>query len=124
MNGTKMGKSRSSLSSINEESLYSVEDEEENDQDTIFETRVSNGLFSQLVQAEYCSLFFATLGLVMSVLIYELKMMIDNQEMNEGNGYQGLALEMALIYNMMCTIFLVFSIYIRYDLWLQWSKTV
>ena len=112
------------MSSINEESLYSVEDEEENDQDTIFEPRLSNRLFSQLVIAEFCSLFFATLGLTMSVLIYELQMFINNQDAELGNGYQGLALEMALLYNMVCTIFLVVSIYIRYDLWMVWSKTV
>jgi len=29
-----------------------------------------------------------------------------------------------LIYNNICTISLCISIYIRYDLWLQWSKTV
>ena len=36
----------------------------------------------------------------------------------------GITKQSALIYNMACTVFLLVSIYIRYDLWLEWSKTV
>lgn len=31
---------------------------------------------------------------------------------------------MSLIYNNICTFFLVISIYISYDIWLKWSITI
>ena len=52
----------------------------------------------------------------MSVLLYELDMMTEKP--------LGITKSSALTYNMACTVFLLFSLYIRYDLWLAWSKTV
>ena len=66
--------------------------------------------------AEFCSFFFATLGLLLSILVYELRIA-------KGSDLGTIKLA-ALIYEVACTIFLVCSIYIRYDLWLQWAKTV
>jgi hypothetical protein len=55
------------------ESLFSIEDEEENDVDLIYETRISNSLFTQLIAAEYCSLFFSMSGLILAVISRELR---------------------------------------------------
>lgn len=66
--------------------------------------------------AEFCSFFFATLGLLLSILVYELRIA-------KGSDLGTIKLA-ALIYEVACTIFLVCSICIRYALWLQWAKTV
>lgn len=85
------------------------------DIDGIFSTRVSNSLFSQLVIAEFCSSFFAMFGLFSSVIVYELKVR-DFRDV--------IASEMATKYNIGCTFCLVMSIFIRYDLWIQWCKSI
>mmetsp|Transcript_8536 Transcript_8536/g.13177 ORF Transcript_8536/g.13177 Transcript_8536/m.13177 type:complete len:97 (+) Transcript_8536:665-955(+) len=54
-------------------------------------------------------------GLLMSIILYELRI----KELNTT-----FASDMVLIYNMFCTICLCISQYIRYDLWLTWSKSV
>ena len=82
--------------------------------DLIYDTRVSNSLFSQLMIAEYCSVFFSTLGLLVNIIVYELRI----------RGQSGALMDVANTYNLMCTIFLLFSVFIRYDLWLSWSKSV
>jgi len=53
------------------------------------------------------------------VIIYEGRLI------NQQNGTErSFGIEVALIQNMLCTICLVVSIYIRYDIWLKWSITV
>ena len=64
--------------------------------------------------AEYCSVFFSTLGLMLNIIVYELRI----------QGQSGALMDVANTYNLMCTIFLLFSVFIRYDLWLSWSKSV
>lgn len=110
-----MNRSNSSHSNAGDESLYSIEDEEDNDIDLILETRISNSLFSQLIASEFCSLFFATLGLLLSIIMYEIR---------EIELKDDFLVNMTLTLNMICTCFLIFSIYIRYDLWLRWSITI
>ena len=73
--------------------------------------------------AEFCSFFFATLGLFLSIVIYELRLAQEKEEIIE-DGSLKLAIRVSLIYNMACTIALIISIYIRYDIWLQWSIKV
>lgn len=85
------------------------------DIDGVFSTRVSNSLFSQLVIAEFCASFFAMFGLFSSVIVYELKVR-DFRHV--------LASEMATKYNIGCTFCLVMSLFIRYDLWIQWCKSI
>lgn len=79
-----------------------------------FETRVSNCLFSQLAIAEFSSFFFASFGLVLSCLLYELRV----------GGNTSFAADIALVYNLFCTLFLVISLFTRYDLWLRWCISV
>jgi hypothetical protein len=105
---------------IDDETLYSIEDEEENDEDMVFDVRVSNCLFTQLVHTEFCSCFFANVGLGISIIYFEIQL-----QMNEnGLVYDGMALELAQFYSGTCTFMLIISIYIRYVLWLEWAKTV
>jgi hypothetical protein len=96
------------------ESLYSIEGEEEDDVDLIYETRVSNSLFSQLVAAEYCTLFFAMIGLLLSVVNHEIRLNDKNED----------RYRLGLIYNCLCTICLLISVTMRYELSLRWSITV
>jgi hypothetical protein len=86
-----------------------------NEVDLVFETRLSNCLYSQLMTAEYCSTFYSTLGLLLSIINYEKRLI--GQQFDDVN-------KMALFCNFMCTLFLVMSVYIRYDLWLKWSITI
>lgn len=60
--------------------------------------------------AEFCSFFFAIFGVCLAVLIYELNLITDKP--------LGLVKEAARIYEIICTVCLLLSIYIRYDLWL------
>jgi len=76
---------------------------------------VSNRLFSQLVIAEFSSFFFAHFGLFLSIILQELRM---------NDLTLTFASDTALIYNMFCTICLCISLYVRYELWLTWSKSV
>jgi hypothetical protein len=103
-----------------DEDVFSVETDEANDEDLIYDTRVSNCLFTQLVHTEFCSCFFANTGLMISIIYFEIQL-----QMNEyGLEYDGIALELAQFYSGLCTLMLLLSIYIRYVLWLQWAKTV
>jgi potassium intermediate/small conductance calcium-activated channel subfamily N protein 2 len=106
--------------SARENDLYSIETEDDKDIDGVFDIRVSNSLFTRVVIAEFCSLFFANLGLFLSILIYELRWMFVENEQE----YEGRAIVFAQFQMMMCTVFLMLSIYIRYDIWLQWAVTV
>jgi hypothetical protein len=72
------------------------------------------------VHTEFCSCFFANVGLGISIIYFEIQL-----QMNEnGLVYDGMALELAQFYSGTCTFMLIISIYIRYVLWLQWAKTV
>ena len=50
------------------------ENEEEINEDVIYETRVSNNLFSKLVIAEFANAFFAVISLILCILVYELRL--------------------------------------------------
>jgi len=43
----------------------------QHDEDLIYDTRVSNRLFSQLVIGEFSASFFAVFGLCLSIILYE-----------------------------------------------------
>lgn len=111
--------SKPNLDSVNSEdlneSLFSIEDEQENDVDLIFDTRISNSLFSQLVVAEYCSLFFAMSGLILAVIAREERLTYGEEDLEIHHR--------VVLWSMVCTICLLISIVIRYDLWLRWSIT-
>jgi hypothetical protein len=55
-----------------DDELFSVGDQEEADEDLIYDTRVSNSLFTQLVHSEFCSCFFANTGLLVSIVYFEI----------------------------------------------------
>ena len=63
---------------------------------------------------DFCCAFFAIFGLSFCVLLNELDVL-------EIDGYVN---KLCHTLNHMCTVMLVFSIYIRYDLWLQWQITL
>ena len=65
--------------------------------------------------AEFSSFFFATFGLVLSCILYELRVRARNLS---------LAADVALVYNLFCTLFLIISLFTRYDLWLRWCISV
>ena len=73
-----------------------------------------------MIVAEFCSLFFAKMGLFLSVYIFELRIILENSKELQFDW----AISIALFYNTISTIFLILSIYIRYDIWLQWSITI
>ena len=70
--------------------------------------------------AEFCCVFFANIGLLISIVIYELKLHATKKEVEIDDH----AITICQFYNILCTTFLCISIYIRYDIWLQWSVTV
>jgi len=53
-----------------------IEEEEDMnaDRDLVYNVRVSNQLFTRLVIAQFCSLFFGILGLLLSIIVYELRL--------------------------------------------------
>lgn len=82
------------------------------DIDLIFETRVSNSLFNKLMVAEFCSTFFSMLGLIFNIFIYEQRLVDPTiPEIEIG------------ILNAMCTFFLIASVYIRYNIFLDWAMS-
>lgn len=68
--------------------------------------------------AEYCSIFFATLGLFTSMLEHEIYMMSDKL------AAPPITIMILETINFFCTVFLLCSLYIRYDIWLEWSVSV
>ena len=82
-----------------------IEDEE----DGVFDIRVSNELYNKLKVAEYISLFFAVVSVGLAMLLFEMQNLSD----------EGVSIEESsvLVYNAFCTIGLILSIYIRYDLY-------
>mmetsp|Transcript_1371 Transcript_1371/g.1802 ORF Transcript_1371/g.1802 Transcript_1371/m.1802 type:complete len:217 (+) Transcript_1371:480-1130(+) len=85
------------------------------DRDLIWITRVSNRYFSQLVIAEFSAVFFAYFGLALSIFKYEIQQRREEEEFS---------LNLALFINTTCTLFLIFSLYVRYEIWLVWCKSV
>ena len=109
-----MHESSYSSSSLAESKLFDVQNEETFDSDMVLPTRISNRLFNQLFIVEYCAFFFATIGMLISVWLYEMRQL----GLNDSLPYQ-----CALYYNMVCTLALMFSIYTRYDLQLRFFIT-
>lgn len=99
------------------ESQFSIEDEQENDVDLIYDTRISNSLFTQLVVAEYCNLFFAMSGLILAIIAREARVNADEED-------ELIIYSRVVFWSMACTLCLLISLVIRYDLWLRWSITV
>lgn len=60
--------------------------------------------------AEFSSVFFATYGVGLSVLLYEMKKLDNMQDL----------MNYILAYNCFCTLGLLLSIYMRYHLTLKW----
>jgi hypothetical protein len=89
----------------------------EKDSDKIYEERVSNQLFSRIMVAEFCAVYFAIVGLCLCITIHEFKH-------NRNNGHEELTIQSTDIYNSICTVCLLISIYIKYDLQLQWLVSV
>ena len=46
--------------------------ENEEDVDLLYETRISNNLFSRLIVVEFCNAFFANMGIFLSIVNYEI----------------------------------------------------
>lgn len=84
------------------------------EKDFIYDTRNSNRLFSQLMICEFCSVFFASMGILLSIINYEYK----NKEKTQSESFNSTIIQ---IYIMITTCFLVFSIYVRYQLWIKWA---
>lgn len=74
---------------------------------------MSNEYYNKIIVAEYATVFFASYGMFLSVLLFEMK---DNHDIDETRN-------MTLFYNVVCTLGLCFSIYMRYDLYLEWRKS-
>lgn len=115
-------KSVSTGGTVNESSLYSIQEEIQTERDGVFNIRISNYLHTQLTIAEFCSLFFAMLGLILSVFVYEFKKISDQSDgdIRISNSMR----TTALTYNFICTILLLFSNYVRYEIWLEWSTSI
>ena len=62
------------------------------------------------------------LGLILSIFVYEFRKINDRGDANF-NISQGL-LTTALTYNFICTILLLFSNFVRYEIWLDWSTSI
>jgi len=82
------------------------------DIDLIFETRVSNSLFNKLMVAEFCSTFFSMLGLIFNIVKYE-QFLINSEKEFVFIG----------ILNAFSTFFLIASVNIRYNIYLDWAKS-
>ena len=62
------------------------------------------------------------LGLILSIFVYEFKKI--NERGDENFNISHGLLTTALTYNFICTILLLFSNYVRYELWLEWSTSI
>ena len=62
------------------------------------------------------------LGLVLSVFVYEFgrKAQLGDADISISNSMR----TTALTYNFICTAFLLFSCYVRYQIWLEWSTSI
>lgn len=67
-----------------------------------------------MMTADFCSVFFGMLGLVLSIAMHERKI-IRGEDRN---------VNYLDIYNCICTSFLILSIFIKYNLQLKWSVSV
>ena len=108
----QMSKSGSTGNTANDSSLYSIQDEVQTEHDGVYKIRISNFLHTQLTIAEFCTLFFAMIGLILSVFVYEFgrKAQLGDADISISNSMR----TTALTYNFICTAFLLFSCYVRY----------
>ena len=75
--------------------------------------RIQHLFYNKIKIADYASVFFSTYGLCLCILLYYGKTFW---------GISELELDSVLSYNTLCTIFLVVTIYMRYDLNLEADK--
>lgn len=56
-----------------------IEEIKKRDEDMIYDTRVSNSLFSQMMTADFCSVFFGMLGLLLCICMHERKIIFGTE---------------------------------------------
>lgn len=79
------------------------------DNDVVFKQRLSNRLFSKLVVSEYCSLCLSMIGLCLNII---------QHSMHRNPNYDEDIKTIIGVLDICCTVFLLPSIFIRYDIWL------
>lgn len=84
--------------------------DDEHEENTAIDIRISNELFNKMKVAEFTSVFFAFVGISLSIIIYEIKNLKDLEGTTN----------LVLSYNGACTVGLILSLFIRYDLHLKW----
>lgn len=83
-------------------------EEENTDIDLVYQEKVTNFLYNQHMVCHFCSFFFASLSLTISIILYE------GEKNNSFIGYL----------NLLMTICLQISIYTSYTIWFKWSILV
>mmetsp|Transcript_17666 Transcript_17666/g.27349 ORF Transcript_17666/g.27349 Transcript_17666/m.27349 type:complete len:184 (-) Transcript_17666:1250-1801(-) len=101
------------------------------EEDKIFRFRLSNRLFSSMMIAEFCGVFFAMLGLIINVIAKELQFAPLEKELfdpynntvreNIEPSEESVTKIVTDYINTFCNFCIVASIYVRYDIWLRWS---
>eukprot|EP00347_Sterkiella_histriomuscorum_P002571 403367638 len=82
-------------------------------EDNHLDVRISNQYYNKIIVSEYATVFFATFGMILSVFLFEMK---DDRNIRTTR-------DSILSYNVFCTVGSMLSIYMRYDLYLQWNTS-
>lgn len=90
------------------------------------DVRVSNSYFNKLAIAEFSSAFFSLVGLFLSILLYERRHIesLKEVQVRRDEAEYELYKSMTQFFSMSCTFLLIFSLFTRYSLWLDWCKSV
>ena len=80
-------------------------------EDLGLDVRITHELFNKIKVCEYATVFFATYGMGLSMLLYEMK---DAEKIGDTRNS-------VLAYNGLCTFSLLASIYTRYEINLKWQ---
>ena len=86
--------------------------------DNVFSIRKSNCLFGQMIIAEFTVVFYAILNLLLNIIMFE------NRRSSDDPTTESFKITLMETIGFITTILMVGSMYIRYDLWLQWSKSI
>ncbi len=97
---------------VNFDQMIEYHKTNEEEQQNTTEVRVTNEYYNRVIFTEYAHLFFALFGVLLSIVVNELKFNHSLDEMHEN---------LITMYISFASIACVFTLYYRYQLYLKWN---
>lgn len=105
---------REKTNQLRRSKLHNFHEKSKEDHENLQKIRVTNELYNRIVVVEYVSVFFSTIAVALSIVMCELTLEseIDLDQLFVFQSYVPLI-----------TLIFALTLYMRYDLYLQWFKS-